>query len=123
MRTALCTLLLLLLCAAPAQGAQADLCAPLRAGSPGGDDVYNLLTETNHTGVVDLYLQKVSGPAVTFYECLNGRAFKLGVVAQPGEQATGLAGAVPWLCGRLTREFRAAATLEDGTQVRAAATA
>src|SRR6201999_2910712 len=57
------------------------------------------------------------------FECLNGRAFKLGTVAVPGQPMTGLAGAVPWLCGRLSRDFRATATLSDGTQIRAAATA
>jgi hypothetical protein len=123
MRAALCTLLVLAVCAPSARAAQTDLCGPLRTGDPGVDIVHNLLTETNHTGVVDLYLQNVGDAPVTFYECLNGRPFKLGTVAQHGQQMTGLEGAVPWLCGRLARDFRATATLSDGTPIRAAATA
>jgi len=123
MRVALCTLLVLAVCAPSARAAAPDLCGPLRSGDPGVDAVHYLLTETNHTGVVDLYLQATGGGPATFYECLNGRAFKLGTTAQPGQPMTGLTGAVPWLCGRLTRNFRATATLSDGTSVRAAATA
>src|SRR4051812_42383004 len=99
MRTLLSTLLVLAVCASSARAAEPDLCAPLRSGDPGVDTVHNLLTETNHPGVVALSLRGVSAPAVTFYECLKGRPFKLGTVTQPGQQMTGIAGAVPWLCG------------------------
>ncbi len=44
-------------------------------------------------------------------------------MAQPGEPLTGLTAAVPWLCGRHVRDFRATATLAGGRFVRGGATA
>src|SRR4051812_2400732 len=97
------------------------LCSQVTPAENVADPGLNLLTETSHTGVVDVYFQPSIGTPVTFYECVHGRAYPLGT-AQSSGQLTGIAGAVPWLCGRRRRDFRATTT-HDGRFVRPAASA
>jgi lysophospholipase L1-like esterase len=110
-----------LLAAAPGRGAE-DLCAPVRAGDADSSSGRHLVTETARVGVIDLYFQIAGGPPVTFYECVRGRARKLGTATYRSGEMTGLPGAVPWLCDRRQREFRSTTTLESGQVVRGGAT-
>jgi hypothetical protein len=108
------------LCAAalgarPAAAAVAPLCAPLSAREQAVDPGESMLSETDHTGVVDLYLDPALGAPVTFYECVRGRPHRLGTAQPDGTAFTGLAGAVPWMCGRRARRF--VATTTDGARV------
>ena len=64
-----------------------------------------MLSETNHTGVIDLYFEPALGTPVTFYECVRGRPHRLGTAQPDGTAFTGLKGAVPWACGRRVRHF------------------
>lgn len=112
----------LVLAAAPGRAAT-DLCAPVRAGDVDSSSGRHLVTETAHVGVIDVYFQLAGGEPVTFYECVRGRARKLGTATHQSGEMTGLAGAVPWSCGRRQRDFRSVATLADGQVVRGAATA
>jgi hypothetical protein len=107
--------------AAPGRAA-VDLCAPVRVGDADSSSGRHMVTETAHVGVIDLYFQVAHGAPVTFYECVRGRPQKVGTATYQGGELTGLAGAVPWLCGRSRREFRSTTTLENGQFVRGAAT-
>src|SRR3954451_1187169 len=103
---ALCAFALLAVCALPAPGQVSPaLCGPVSAADRVDYPGQNLLAETDHTGVVDLLFEPSIGVPVTFYECLRGRVQTLGTVP-PGDEVTGLSGAVPWLCGRPRRDFR-----------------
>ena len=103
--------------ARPAGAAVAPLCAPVsaqeRAVDPGG----TMLSETNHTGVIDLYFEPALGTPVTFYECVRGRPHRLGTAQPDGTAFTGLKGAVPWACGRRVRHF-VSTTTDAGQLVR-----
>src|SRR5215207_8052753 len=98
-------LVVLVVVAAPGRAA-VDLCAPVRTGDVGSSSGRHLVTETARAGVIDLYFQTAHGAPVTFYECVRGRAHKLGTAAYESGEMTGLSGAVPWSCGRTRREFR-----------------
>src|SRR4051812_41307763 len=118
----LCALGLLGLRALPAGATTAPpLCAAVSAEEHAAGSGHDLLAETSHTGVVDLYFDPSVGAPVKFYECVHGRAQRLGTVPS-AERMTGLVGAVPWLCGRRRREFRSTTTY-DGRFVRRAVTA
>src|SRR5262249_40526241 len=92
------------------------------AGDRAVDPGHDLLTETNHTGVVDLYFEPTLGTAVTFFECVHGRLHKLGTAQPDGTAFTGLPGAVSWACGRQARRF-VATTYDQGVLVRREASA
>jgi lysophospholipase L1-like esterase len=109
--TAALVLCALALGARPAAAATA-LCAPMSAQEQAADPGAALLAETNHTGVVDLYLDPAAGVPVTFFECVRGRPHALGTAQPDGTAFTGLRGAVPWACGRRVRHFVSTATVQ-----------
>lgn len=104
--------------AAAVAGAQAPPTAVPAAGpcGPPPPDPAPFTTNTNRTGLVDLFFFDAQGAPVTFYECLGDRAKKLGVRAAPGAAITELKGATPWRCGRVERHFAATATLPGATE-------
>ncbi len=98
-------------CVAPASApGQADPCAPLSVGGQFAANTYRL-------GVIDLHFRNAQGAPVTYYECLGGRAHRLGVRASTTGPLTSLMGATFWRCGRLTRHFAATVSAPDGTVV------
>lgn len=96
--------------------AQAD--APSLGGSPCAPapaEAAPFGANTNRIGLVDLHFFSAQGATVSFFECVDGRAQRLGERSMPGAAITSLFGATPWRCGRLTRHFAASATLPDGS--------
>ena len=92
---------------APPVGANPCATAPAEAAPFGAN--------TNRIGLVDLHFFSAQGATVSYFECVDGRAQRLGERSMPGAAITSLFGATPWRCGRLTRHFAASATLPDGT--------
>jgi hypothetical protein len=103
--------------ALPAAAPVAPLCAPVSAQERAVDPGAAMLAETNHTGVIDLYLDPALGAPVTFFECVHGRARRLGTAQPDGTAFTGLRGAAAWVCSRRARHFVATAT-DGGLVVR-----
>jgi len=103
-----------LVMAVPASGAaHGNPCAP----APPDAAVFG--ANSNHVGVVDLHFFTARGAAVTYYECLGGRAHLLGDrTADANSPITSFFAATQWRCGRLERQFAATATLSDGSFVR-----
>lgn len=73
-------------------------------------------TNTNRTGLVDLFFFDAQGATVTYYECVGTRAVKLGEQATPNAAVTELRSAAPWRCGRLERHFAATATVDGAPE-------
>jgi len=96
---------------AHAQAPAADPCAPGPVTGVFG-------ANTNHIGLVDLHFFQAQGAAVTYYECVGGRAQRLGVRSLQAGTITSLDGATVWRCDRLTRRFAATVPRPDGTTAR-----
>ena len=104
------------LCAGVAHGAA----PPSRASSCAPGPIATFFA-TTRLGVIDLHLFGARGAPVTFFECVGGRALKLGVrTASPDAEMTTMSAATTWRCGRLVRRFAATATLADGSTVHSA---
>src|SRR4051794_26047030 len=115
----LCALACVALCACPALArAAAPSCAPLSAEERAVAPAQILLAETEHWAVIDLYFEPSIGVPVSFFECVRGRAHRVGS-ALPGDAGvTWIPGAVPWACERSVRHFVATATDQAGQLVR-----
>jgi lysophospholipase L1-like esterase len=96
-----------LLAVAPARAATPDPCAAPR--------VTNFLAaDASQPGVVSLHFFHAGGAPVTFFECVGGRARRLGTRATAAGTPTILHDATTWSCERLVRRFVATATLPTG---------
>ncbi|UTI62262.1 hypothetical protein NBH00_12875 [Paraconexibacter antarcticus] len=96
--------------AARAQVPAEPPCAPAPA------DPAPFTTNTNRTGLVDLFFFNAQGATVTYYECVGARAVKLGEQTTPNAGVTELRSAAPWRCGRLERHFAATAIVDGAPQ-------
>jgi hypothetical protein len=95
---------------AGAQTAAPNACAP-------GPVNAIFLANASRVGFVDLHFVRALGQPITFFECVGGKATKLGELASPEEQ-TNFYSATTWRCGRLVRRFAAIVNLPDGTMLR-----
>ena len=79
-----------------------------------------LAPNSNRLGIIDLHFLGAGGGPVAYFECVGGRAVRLGERYAPPGIGTTLWAATYWRCGRLTRQFAATTKLADGTVVRGA---
>ena len=92
---------------AAAPAAVADPCVKPR--------VTNFLgADATHAGVISLYFFHAAGAPVSYYECVGGRARRLGTRTTAAGTPTILHDATTWSCNRLVRRFVATATLPSG---------
>jgi lysophospholipase L1-like esterase len=77
-------------------------------------DTNFLGADASRAGVIDLYFFHGGSAPVTYFECVGGRAQRLGTAASPAPP-TILADATTWSCVRLKRRFVATATAADGS--------
>src|SRR4051812_9846345 len=78
---------------ADAQVPAANPCAPR--------DVTNLLAaDATHPGVISLYFFHAEGAPVTYFECIRGRAKRLGAATTEVGVPTVLTDATTWSCDR-----------------------
>ena len=105
---ALAALAMIAAAPAPAPAAVAEPCV--------NPHVTNFLgADATHPGVISLYFFGAEGAPVTYYECADGRARKLGALASAAGTATVLHDATTWSCERLVRRFVATAPRSDGS--------
>jgi lysophospholipase L1-like esterase len=76
-----------------------------------------LAADATRPGVISLYFFGAQGAPVTYFECVRGRAQRLGSKTTPDGSPTLLRDATTWSCDRLTRRFVATAPRPDATQV------
>ncbi len=101
--------------AAPA--AAASLAAPSPAAGPCAKPrVTNFLAaDATRPGVIALHFFHAEGAPVTYFECVGGRARRLGTATAAAGTPTILRDATTWSCQRLTRRFVATAPKLDGS--------
>jgi hypothetical protein len=76
-----------------------------------------LAADATHPGVITLYFFHAEGAAVTYFECIGGKAHRLGTRTTAAGVPTIMRDATTWSCDRLTRRFVATAVAADGTAV------
>ena len=74
-----------------------------------------LAADATHPGVISLYFFHAEGAPVTYYECVRGRARRLGSVTSAAGTPTLLSDATRWSCDRVTRRFVATAPRPGGS--------
>jgi hypothetical protein len=113
LRTVPVTAVALLASAAVHANAQRKIPNPCTSG-PGSAA---LLASTNRLGLIDLHFANAQGAVVTYFECVDGQAKRLGERVLSDHEMTGMSPATWWRCGRLTRNFAATTTLPGGERV------
>ncbi len=99
-----------------ASAGRADAQAP--AANPCDETAFTnfLAADATRPGLISLYFFGADGAPVTYYECVEGRAKRLGkLVSEVPGTPTLLTDATTWSCDRLTRRFVATAANPDGT--------